>query len=191
MVTNYKKNATIIATTFQTSTWKTGKSVWTIAWTGLARYLTCTLSTRPLLLKPSSLAWSTSSSSPPQLSGSNWVLLQWQLPHNRQTMPGELAARTDFDEKNTAFQGFWALYVLIFFLHQDLWGHGAEPGENECFVHYNLKGTAQVCDKLPKNTAFTNTHKIQIPNSGQLWGEQVQVWRGQRVPEMLTRVIFL
>ena len=56
MVTNYKKNATTIATTFQTSTWKTGKSVWTIAWTGLARYLTCTLSTRPLLLKPSSLA---------------------------------------------------------------------------------------------------------------------------------------
>ena len=26
---------------------------------------------------------------------------------------------------------------------QDLWGHGAEPGEPECFQHYNLKGTAQ------------------------------------------------
>ena len=165
--------------------------MWTIAWTGLARYLTCTLSTRPLLLKPSSLAWSISSSSPPQSSGSNWVLLQWQLPHNRQTMPGEPAARTDFDRKKQPFKVFELLYGLIFYLHQDLWGHGAEPGENECFVHYNLKGTAQVCHKLPKNTAFTNTHKIQILNSGQLWGEQVQVWRGQRVPEMFTRVIFL
>jgi len=26
---------------------------------------------------------------------------------------------------------------------QDLWGHGAESGETECFEHYNLKGTAQ------------------------------------------------
>jgi len=26
---------------------------------------------------------------------------------------------------------------------QDLWGHGAEQGENECFDHYNVKGTAQ------------------------------------------------
>eukprot|EP00090_Calanus_glacialis_P003082 TRINITY_DN12230_c0_g1_i1.p1 TRINITY_DN12230_c0_g1~~TRINITY_DN12230_c0_g1_i1.p1 ORF type:complete len:1327 (+),score=242.49 TRINITY_DN12230_c0_g1_i1:487-4467(+) len=26
---------------------------------------------------------------------------------------------------------------------QDLWGHGAESGENECFDHYNVKGTAQ------------------------------------------------
>jgi disintegrin/metalloproteinase domain-containing protein 33 len=26
---------------------------------------------------------------------------------------------------------------------QDLWGHGAEPAEDECFVHYNIKGTAQ------------------------------------------------
>ena len=94
-------------------------------------------------------------------------------------------------EKKQPFKVFELLYGLIFYLHQDLWGHGAEPGENECFVHYNLKGTAQVCDKLPKNTAFTNTHKIQILNSGQLWGEQVQVWRGQRVPEMFTRVIFL
>ena len=137
------------------------------------------------------LSCSISSSSPPQSSGSNWVLLQWQLPHNRQTMPGEPAARTDFDRKKQPFKVYELSYGLIFYLHQDLWGHGAEPGENECFVHYNLKGTAQVCHKLPKNTAFTSTHKIQILNSGQLWGEQVQVWRGQRVPEMFTRGFFL
>ena len=36
------------------------------------------------------------------------------------------------------------MVMKVTMLPQDLWGHGAEPGETECFQHYNLKGTAQV-----------------------------------------------
>ena len=164
--------------------------MWTIAWTGLARYLTCTLSTRPLLLKPSSLA--------PyhhhlhlNCQGATGYCFNGNCPTTGKQCQVSQQPGLILIEKKQPFKVYELSYGLIFYLHQDLWGHGAEPGENECFVHYNLKGTAQVCDKLPKNTAFTNTHKIQILNSGQLWGEQVQVWRGQRVPEMFTRVIFL
>ena len=38
----------------------------------------------------------------------------------------------------------FAYWILVYpFPPQSLWGPGAEPGERECFQHYNSKGTAQ------------------------------------------------